>query len=297
MMDQLMQKLETWGQELVLLLPNLAVAVLIVTGAWLISVVAGKGIDRVMRRISDHRALNDLVRKLVRVAIVTAGFLIALNVLKLDEAAATFLAGAGIVGLALGFAFQDLSANFISGVAMAVRRPMHTGDLIETNDHIGIIERIELRSSSLRTLDGKLIIIPNRHIFENALINHTRLGKRRVDIDVGVSYGDDLDKAMRAAVGAVEGVQPRLERDVELFYKEFGDSSINFQLRFWIEFRQQVDYLSARHKAVMAIKKAFDENDITIPFPIRTLDFGIVGGEKLKEHLAEWSNGHDRKVA
>ena len=283
--EEVVSKLERWGAQFVLLLPNLGVAMVVLIVAWIASVVAGKLVARFIGRVSESRALNELIRKLVRFAVVAAGFIVALSVLQLDEAASTFLAGAGIVGLALGFAFQDLSANFIAGVAMAMRRPVEIDDLLESNDVTGLVKRIELRSTWLETLDGKIVMIPNRKIFENVLINHSRLGRRRVELEVGVSYAEDLEEVQRVASAALATVTPRLDRPTEIFFQKFGDSSITFVGRFWIEYRTQADYLAARSAAIVAIRRAFAESGITIPFPIQTLDFGIAGGVALREEL------------
>lgn len=283
--EEVVSKLERWGAQFVLLLPNLGVAMVVLIVAWIASVVAGKLVARFIGRVSESRALNELIRKLVRFAVVAAGFIVALSVLQLDEAASTFLAGAGIVGLALGFAFQDLSANFIAGVAMAMRRPVEIDDLLESNDVTGLVKRIELRSTWLETLDGKIVMIPNRKIFENVLINHSRLGRRRVELEVGVSYAEDLEEVQRVASAALATVTPRLDRPTEIFFQKFGDSSITFIGRFWIEYHTQADYLAARSAAIVAIRRAFAESGITIPFPIQTLDFGIAGGVALREEL------------
>ena len=208
--EEVVSKLERWATQFVLLLPNLGVALVVLVIAWLASIVISKLTARLMERVSDHRALNELIRKLVRFTVVSVGFIIALSVLQLDEAATTFLAGAGIVGLALGFAFQDLSANFIAGVAMAMRRPVEIGDLLESNGVTGVVQRIELRSTWLETPDGKIVMIPNRKIFENVLINHSRLGQRRVDLEVSVSYAADLEEVKRVAAEALASVTPRL---------------------------------------------------------------------------------------
>ncbi|XYI03508.1 mechanosensitive ion channel family protein [Sorangium sp. So ce1128] len=133
----------------------------------------------------------------------------AFSILNLEKAATSLLAGAGIVGLALGFAFQDLAANFIAGVYLAVRFPFREGDLIETNDTLGIAERIRIRSTTIRTLEGQAVMIPNKEIFTTKLINDSETGARRVDLSVGVSYGDDLDKVRRVALDAARQVRAR----------------------------------------------------------------------------------------
>jgi small conductance mechanosensitive channel len=272
-LQDVLDKLERWGQDFVLLLPNIAVALAVLVVAWIVSIVVGKAVSRIMVRVSDQHALNDLVRKLARFAVMAGGFLIALAVLQLEDAAATFLAGAGIVGIALGFAFQDLTANFIAGVVMAIKRPINLGELVETNDQLGVVQRIELRSTWLETLDGKIVMIPNRKVFEGTVTNLSRSGKRRVEVRVGVSYDDDLAVVRRVTVAAVEGVKPRLDNPVELFFEKFGESSIDLVVRFWIAFASQTDYLAAHSAAMAAISAAYRRERITIPYPIRTIDY------------------------
>ena len=179
---------------------------------------------------------------------------------------------------------SGISANFMSGIFLAFRRPFTPGDLVETNGILGIVHDVTLRSTVLNTMTGQRVIMPNKHVFENAIINYNAYGHRRIDLEVGVSYGDDLQKAKRVALEAVHKIEGRDEkRDPELFYSGFGDSSINFVIRTWIPFYKQTDFLEAQSQAVMLVKEAFDVHDITIPFPIRTLDFGIKGGEKLSD--------------
>ena len=210
----------------------------------------------------------------------------ALDVLGLDKTVTSLLAGVGILGLALGLAFQSTGENYVAGIYLAIRRPFQVGQVISSNDFYGVVERIALRSTSLRVPQGQLVYLPNKKIFDNAIVNFSDSGQRRVDLKVGVSYGDDLDKVKRIAIEAVSAIEHRdPSKPVELFYEGFGDSSINFELRFWIDFFRHPDYMAARSEAVMRIKAAFDANDITIPFPIRTLDFAKVDGETLESQL------------
>lgn len=270
-------KLAGWGRDLFLMLPNIVAATLILVLAWFVSKLVARGVCRLLGRATSHRSLNDLVRRLVRVAVIIAGGVIALQVLELEKAATTFLAGAGIIGLALGFAFQDLSANFIAGVALAVRRPMSIGDIVSSGDVYGRVEAIHLRTTSLRQPDGKLVMVPNRTIFERELTNYSEAGKLRVEVPCGVSYDDDLAIARDAALEAIRGIDHLEDEPVEVYYGEFGDSSINLTARFWVPYARPVDLVAARSNAVMAIKRAFDRAGITIPFPIRTLDLSAAG--------------------
>ncbi len=141
-----------------------------------------------------------------------------------------------------------------------------------------------MRATVLRTFDGRAVLVPNSLVFNNPIVNHTDRMLRRIDIEVGVTYDADLEKVQlvtREAVAAVTARQQDLPADA--YFTGFGDSSINLVARFWIPLSRQVDLVSARSEGIMRIKAAFDANDITIPFPIRTLDFGPVGGVTLDD--------------
>ena len=229
---------------------------------------------KLMVRFSDNIALNKLTGTITFFLGMSMGIFIALSVLKLDKAVTSLLAGAGVLGLALGFAFQDSATNFISGIFMALRKPFKIGDIITSSDEMGIVEKMNLRNIIMHSFQGQEIIIPNKEIFQNKIINYTSLGKRRVDITLGVSYDDDLEKAKEIAINSIKALDfVDSSKEVELFYMEFGGSSINFSIRYWINYPDQPGFLAARSQGIIAIKKAFDQNKISIPFPIRTLDF------------------------
>lgn len=275
-------KVVAWVEGLIESLPNLVAAILVLVVFWGLARVVRKLVGRIATRLADQPEINRLIASSAFGVTVGIGLVLALGVLNLDKTVTSLLAGAGIIGLALGFAFQDIAENFIAGIILNLRNQFTEGDIVESGDYMGVIERVELRATVMRTFTGQRVLIPNAEVFKNAIVNYTQSRLRRVDVAVGVAYGDDLEKAREVAIEAVEGVPGRDEtRPVELFYQEFGDSSINFQVRFWIPFlSRQVDYLEARSQAIMRIKTAFDRHGITIPFPIRTLDFGgdVVGG-------------------
>lgn len=269
----LASKLTGWGRAFVLALPNLLLAVLTVVLSWLLARGARNVVQRMLRRVSQSDQVNYLLSQMVYIAVIAAGTFAALGILGLQKTVASLLAGAGIIGLALGFAFQDIAANLMAGIYLSVRRPFRRGHLIKAQDYFGIVQEVNLRWTEILTQQGQLVLIPNRQVFENPIMNYTSRGIRRVDISLGVSYADDLEKAKRVAVEAVSALPDRLaDRDVELFYEELAESSIDFTVRFWIPFVAQKDYLAARSDAIIRIKQAFDANGITIPFPTRTVD-------------------------
>lgn len=287
----LTDKLINWLETAIAMLPNVVMALLILITFFVLGRIVRKAVKNMLHKTTDNKTIINLLETVVGVLIIGIGIFIALSVMNLDGTVTSLLAGAGIVGLALGFAFQDIAANFISGVILSIRRLYGIGDIIETNDYNGTVQKLTLRNTVIRTPQGQIVYIPNKLVFENPMENYTKSGERRIDLSCGVSYGDDLEKAKKVAIDAIESLDNYNDkREVEFFYEEFGGSSINFKIRFWIHFRTYPDFWAARSDAIIALSKAFDEHDIMIPFPIRTLDFGIRGGEKLDAMLRSDSN-------
>ena len=286
----LVDKLQGWGESAILLLPNLVAALIVVFVAAFLARVARRVVHGLLSRLTTHAPqagnVTNLLGTIAYIVVLAAGTFVALGLLQLDNVVTTLLAGAGVVGLALGFAFQDIASNFISGVLMAVNPIFLVGEIVETNGYTGTIREITLRTTVLDTFDGRKVILPNAKVFGEALVNFSARGERRVDLGCGVGYGDDLGHAQKVAVEAVEELDLlKHGRPVQLYYTEFGDSSINFTVRFWVDFRKQTDFLEAQSEAIKAVKAAFDASGVTIPFPIRTLDFDPNGGVALREML------------
>jgi small conductance mechanosensitive channel len=292
----LTRKLMGWGRAFVLQLPNLAVAVCMIVMFWLLARLVRNLALRFLRRVSHSEQVNQLVAQTFYVTLIAAGAFVALGILGLQKTVASLLAGAGIIGLALGFAFQDIAANFMAGIYLSIEHPFRRGHLIKTKDWFGIVQDVSLRWTEILTQQGQLVLIPNKQVFENPIMNYTTRGKRRVDLTVGVSYGDDLEKVRQVALAALEGIPGRVkDKEAELFYDEFAESAITFSLRFWIEAQNQADYLSARSEAIERLKRAFDDHGITMPFPTRTLDFAVKGGETLAQALEEVGAGRSKR--
>jgi small-conductance mechanosensitive channel len=279
-------KIEQWIETLITMLPNLVIAVLVLIAFFLLAKGTRKLAQHLIGKFSENEALTRILSTILFVAVVGVGLFTALSVLKLDKALTSLLAGAGIVGLALSFAFQDSATNFISGIFMAMRKPFKLGDMIETADVSGIVDQMNLRNTVLLSFQGQYVYIPNKEVYQNKLVNYTNYGKRRIDLEIGVSYGDNLAKAQEVAIEAINQLDFVIEQEKTAFvFHTFGNSSINGKLMYWIKFDDNPGFLTAQSEGVKAVKKAFDENNITIPFPIRTLDFDIKGGAKLSSQL------------
>lgn len=269
----ILKELDYWYIIAVKSLPGLIVAVIAVVLFSFLAKYARKASNRIFTNRSDSIAIVRLIGTTVYFIVLVTGVIIALSFLKLDGAVNKLLAGAGIIGLALGFAFQDIIANIFSGVVIAVKRIIKIGDLIETKESFGTVIDIGLRSTIINNLNGQIVIIPSRDILQNRIINYTMLGERRIEIECGISYHSDLEKAASVAINAVKKVPYLLhDKPIDLYYSKFDSSSINFILYFWIKFNKQPEYLEALSEAIINITKDFAENNITIPYPIRTIN-------------------------
>jgi len=280
-------KLNIWLENSLAMLPNIVLAIAILALAIFINKATRASIKKILNRVLDNKTVIGLFSRLLSVLILGLGLFSVLSVLSLDKAVTSILAGAGVIGIALGFAFQEIMSNFVAGVLISFQKPYEVEDVVEIDGITGRVMRIDLRVTLLRTFEGLEVLVPNKTMYTSTLINYTLTADRRINIQVGVSYGDDLEKVEQVALKALENVRCRTDRPIELYFHAFGDSSINFVVQVWIEYPGINNYWKAHHDIITNLKKAFNENDITIPFPIRTLDFGIKGGEKLNPSLLQ----------
>jgi small conductance mechanosensitive channel len=282
---QVVKKLDDWGLNAVKMLPNLVVAVIVLALSGILAFIVGRLVHRMVVRLSSYGHIANLMAQMSRLVVIGGGVILALSAMSLDRAVASMLAGVGILSIALGFASKDIAGDYMAGFIIHFTHPFRTGHIIQVGDFFGYVDSIELRATTCRTQQGQRVIIPNRKLIEGQISNYSVTGVRRVDLKCGISYGADLQQAEDLAIEAVKSMPERNPgRPVEFFYEEFGDSSINFNLRFWIEADQKT-FLKARSEAIKLLMQAFKDHGITIPFPIRTLDFGITGGVSLKEQL------------
>lgn len=292
-------KIGGWIEKTIIMIPNLIMALLIVVAFVFIARLAKWAIRKLFKKKQNLNSnLLTIASNLGYFFVMLLGIFIALSVLNLDKTVTSLLAGAGVIGLALGFAFQDTASNFISGLFIAFRKPFKKGDFIETEGYLGTVKEINIRSIIVETVHGLEVIIPNKEVFQNAITNYTSTKKRRVDISCGVSYDDDLDlveKLTREAVKDIKSLSTAVDDPISFIYDEFGGSSINFKLRLWLEESSQGTYLGARSQAIKNIKKVFDKNGVSIPFPIRTLDLGPEITEKLRASVSKKETSKESK--
>lgn len=266
------ERLVSWYEIVIKSIPNIIASIFIILIFIFLAKLARKVFSKVLPKISKNEAVTSLLDTIIYFIIILIGFFVSLEILHLDKTVTSLLAGAGVLGLALGFAFQEIASNFVSGIFIAFREPYKLGDIVQLDQHFGKITNINLRTTSITTFQGLEIIIPNKHMFTKPFTNFTTTPKRRIDIEVGVSYEDDLEKVEKVTKEALLNINEIInDEEPEVFFKEFSDSSINLVARIWIHYPENQAFLKARHKAIINIKKHYDKNGISIPFPIRTI--------------------------
>ena len=271
--DPITAKLDNWFDASVRFVPNIMIALLILVFFKYLADYVSKIIARILGKASHNIALVGLISALTKIAITMTGLFFALGTLGLEKTVASLVAGAGVLALAIGFAFQDLTANFISGAFIAIQRPIKVGDVIETNGYTGRVKSIGLRSVKLDNFAGQQVELPSKDIFQKPIVNFTYSGERRVLIQCGVSYNDNLDLVEELTIATIKDFDfLSAIRPVEFSYTKFGDSSIDFEILFWID-QVKIGPGAAKSAAIKAIKKVFDENKISIPYPTRTMEY------------------------
>jgi len=254
-------KLEGWTTTFIKMLPNLVLAFIVVAAGYFLSKLVRNISTKVTQRISNSDSVSSVVSVILQTLTMFFALTIALNILGLDKAVASILAGVGIIGLALGFAFQDLSSNFISGLYMAFRRPFEIGDEVETNAFVGTIEKIELRSTTMSTTAGLHVIIPNKDIFQKPIINYSRSENRRVELAFTLPNTTDLGLAESIVRKALEQLDGSA-KEIEFYYTGIEDPKIKLSVSFQIDNQQPKSFMVQRHNAILAIHRELGENNI-----------------------------------
>ncbi|WP_117882640.1 mechanosensitive ion channel family protein [Aureibaculum luteum] len=272
--SKMINKLVSWLDAIIVNLPNIIIAIIVFISVIFISKYVNKITLRILDKGKLQKSMKNVISKLMAMITVLIGFLLILGILDLSKTLNTILAGAGVAGLAVGLALQGALANTYSGIILSYIKFVKLGDWIKSNDYEGEIVNIDLRAVTLKQIDNNLVYIPNKQVVENAIKNYSRTNTSRVILDCGVGYESDLDFVKKLAVKTITNHFDSVESESEVLflYKEFGDSSINFELRYWINSTSGLEVAKSKTEAIIQLKNAFDKNNINIPFPIRTLN-------------------------
>lgn len=270
----LVDQIITMARASVELLPQIAVAIVVVLLTAGLSKLAQNVLRNLLGRTNWRRSLKEMFTLLSSIFVWVIGIMIAAVIVFPGLTPASILAGLGIGSVAIGFAFKDVFENFLAGIIILFRREMRIGDYIECQGIEGKVDQISIRESHIRQTDGQLVIVPNSILFKNPVTIRTDRDRRRTTVICGVAYDVDVDQArsvIREAVASCETVIQD-EKPIQVFAQEFASSSINFEVTWWTG-STPLDVRTSRDEVVARVKRALDDAGIEIPFPYRTLTF------------------------
>ncbi len=239
----------------------LALAILII-GMWIAKVIT-KSVVKLMTKREVDGTLIKFVAGLVKAILYI--FVIIAAIDKAGIESTSFVAILGAAGLAVGFALQGSLSNFASGVMLIIFKPIKVGDFVEAAGVMGSVEEVGIFVTTLTTPDNKVIYVPNSQMGGGIITNFSIKDTRRVDMEFGIGYSDDIDKA-RSVILEVLSNDSRILKDPtpDIFVGTLADSSVNFKVRPWVN---AADYWGVYFDTTENIKKKFDENNVSIPFP------------------------------
>lgn len=254
------------GYQLLAFLPLVAVALLVVLLFWWLAIVVGQR-ERFFERAAPNRFVQDLVRQVVKVAVLLTGVLLALEILQATALVGAVLGAAGVLGIAVGFAFKDLVENYVASILLSVRHPFAPGDHVVIDDHEGKVVRLTSRATILITLDGNHLRIPNADVFKGTILNYSTNPRRRFGFDIGVGNNEDLTRVRAAAIDVLQEMAGVLDDpEPSLLVCELGDSTVAVRCHAWVD-QREADFSKVRSEALRLVKERFDCDGISMPEP------------------------------
>lgn len=274
---------EKWGKEVINYIPNIFIFFVVIIIAKLCTTYICIFFRNFFRkRFPKYIAFQNMFMYFVLTIFWMFIVLLALDILKLTGYVTHILAGAGIIGVIGGFALKDIVSNAFAGFLIRIQRPFKYGDWVNISGYEGTIEYQGMIMTGLKTIQGEMAYIPNQLILSTSYLNYSRFGTIMVIVQIGISYGDYLQKVEEVALKTVRALPMTINpEEADFYFINIGGSTYNFQVRFWINYTGRNDYLAATNAAIQALKLAFEKEGIMVAYNVMTLDFGGKGGVNL----------------
>ena len=254
-------------------IPYFVASIIVILIFWFLSIVFKKVVYKLLGSRSRHQNLVKVFQRVGGALIIFIGFMIAMVIAVPGFTPAKLIGALGIGSVAIGFAFKDIFQNLLSGILLLISEPFRIGDQIVSGDYEGTVEDIKIRATTIKTYDGRQVVIPNSDLYTSALTVNTAYKQRRLQVAVGIGYEDDIEAAkaeILQALDKVESVSKKAQPSV--IATGFGDSTIDLMVRWFIEDGTQANKVTSIHQVIVEIKSALDAAGVNIPFPIRTID-------------------------
>ena len=253
-------------------LPNLILGLIV----FVIFLFAAKGVRSLVQRVTASRqqsqSLTLLLSRLAYVLMLIIGILVTFTVMVPSFTPATLISALGVGGVAIGFAFKDIFQNFLAGVLLLLTEPFKLNDQIKYKDFEGTVETIQTRATTIKTYDGRRVVIPNAELFINAVTVNTAYDNRRLQYDIGIGYGDDISKARKLILEAIREA-PNVLNDPkpEALVVDLAGSSVNIRARWWINPPRRADFMDSMDEVLESIKNKLTAAGIDLPFPTQQI--------------------------
>ncbi len=258
----------------IVLLPNLVLALIVFAIFFYIARTIKKVVKRLTRNRRQARNLGMVLGRLAQGTTILVGLFVALSIVIPSFKASDLIQLLGISGVAIGFAFRDILQNFLAGILILLTEPFQIDDQIVFKTFEGTVENIQTRATTIKTYDGRRIVIPNSELFTNSVTVNTAFDNRRFQYDIGIGYGDDIDRAKQLIMEAMHSVSGVLKDPApDALVMDLAGSSVNIRARWWINPSRRADELISRDRVLYTVKKKLLENGIDLPFPTQQILF------------------------
>lgn len=266
------ERVQNISRDLMAALPNVAIGLIVVLIFWFAARIVRTLIQRIWAARGHERDLALLFGRLASAALIVLGVLVALTIIFPSVTPASLFSLLGVGGVAIGFAFRDILQNLLAGILILLTRPFRIGDQIIVSGSEGTVEDIQVRATLIRTYDNRQVVIPNADLFTHTVTVNTAYDKRRLQYDVGIGYGDDIEEAKQIILETLKEVTSiRQEPQPEVLVVDLAESSVNLRVRWWIDPPLRRDALDSQDEVLQQVKQALLTRGIDLPFPTRQL--------------------------
>ncbi|MDN3440391.1 mechanosensitive ion channel [Psychrobacter sp. APC 3279] len=254
-------------------IPYFVASIIVILIFWFLSIVFKKIVHKLLGSRSRHQNLVKVFQRVGGALIFFIGFMIAMVIAVPGFTPAKLIGALGIGSVAIGFAFKDIFQNLLSGILLLISEPFRIGDQIVSGDYEGTVEDIKIRATTIKTYDGRQVVIPNSDLYTSALTVNTAYKQRRLQVAVGIGYEDDIEAAKAEIIKALDKIESVSKKATpSVIATGFGGSSIDLMVRWFIEDGTQANKVASIHQVIVGIKTSLDAAGVNIPFPIRTID-------------------------
>lgn len=253
--------------------PYFVAAIVVMVVFWLLSRLFKKVVRKILGNRGSHQNLVKVFQRVGGALIFFIGFMIAMVIAIPGFTPAKLIGALGIGSVAIGFAFKDIFQNLLSGILLLLSEPFRIGDQIVSGNFEGTVEDIKIRATTIRTYDGRQVVIPNSDLYTSVLTVNTAYKQRRLQLEVGIGYADDIEEAKTKIMQALDRVDSVSKNaSPTIIAVNLNDSTVDLVVRWFIDDGTQANKVSSIDQVLIAIKTALDTAGIDMPFPVRTLD-------------------------